>query len=153
MKHLALPLAALVALAACGSETDTADEGAVTADSAAPLPSTPEITPSLAVTELPAAALGRWGLVPADCEPGRADAKGLLTIEPNRLRFYESVGTLDEIEEATESSVRADFDFTGEGMTWEREMTLDVEDGGQTLIRQEYGEGAASGSFRYSRCD
>lgn len=150
MKRFALPLVALAALAACNSETDSADDTAVVVEETA-VPTPPAET-SPAATEIPAAALGRWGLVAADCEPGRADAKGLMTVEPTRLRFYESVGTLAKINEASAASLRADFSFTGEGMTWQRTMTLDVEDGGQTLVRQEYGDDAAPEPFRYSKC-
>ena len=105
-----------------------------------------------APTAIPAAIQGRWGLVPADCEPGRDDAKGLLTIGADKLDFYESTGTLDTISEAAPTRIRAAFDFTGEGMTWQREVVLDVQDDGATLIRREYGQDAAPGPFRYARC-
>ncbi|OYW44045.1 MAG: hypothetical protein B7Z08_04060 [Sphingomonadales bacterium 32-68-7] len=102
---------------------------------------------------IPAAMLGRWGLVAADCEPGRDDAKGLMTVEAAHLRFYESIGTLDDdIDELSATRIRADFDFTGEGMTWDREMTLELQDGGRTLVRQEYGDDAMAGPLRYSKC-
>ena len=45
---------------------------------------------------------------------------------------------------------RASFDFTGEGMTWQREETLELQDG--TLIRREAGQDAAPGPFKYTRC-
>ena len=44
------------------------------------------------------------------------------------------------------------FAFEGEGMNWIRDMTLDVQDDGQTLIRREYGLDAAPGPIRYRRC-
>jgi hypothetical protein len=88
----------------------------------------------------------------ADCEPGRADAKGLLAITGNKLEFYESVGTLAAIEQAEGNRIRGSFDFTGEGMTWKRELTLEVREGESTLIRREYGEGAAPEPFRYTKC-
>ena len=43
--------------------------------------------------------------------------------------------------------------FVGEGMEWERDVTLAVENGGETLIRREEGEGASPDAFRYSKCD
>src|SRR5690606_41044940 len=95
---------------------------------------------------------GRWGLAPADCTSTLGDAKGLLTITANRLEFYESVGTLDTITQAGPNRVRASFDFEGEGMTWERELVLEVEDDGATLIRREYGADAAPEPFRYTKC-
>ena len=101
---------------------------------------------------IPAALRGRWGLVAADCEPGRADAKGLLTITADKLEFYESVGELRDVEEVEEDRIRADFDFTGEGMEWEREMALELQETGAALVRREFGADAAPGSFRYVKC-
>jgi len=158
MKTLALPLVALIALAACDAGTRdndrTATETGATAPAAEaatpPATATPGATPT--ATTIPAAIQGRWGLVAADCTSTRGDAKGLLTIDATTLRFYESVGTLAEVEEATDTRLRADFDFTGEGMTWRRNETLAVEDGGRTLIRRESGDDAAPGPFRYGRC-
>ena len=69
------------------------------------------------------------------------------------LEFYESVGTLDAISESAPTRIRASFDFTGEGMTWERDVVLDVQDDGATLIRREYGDDAAPGPFRYAKCN
>ena len=37
-------------------------------------------------------------------------------------------------------------------MIWQRDMSLEVEDGGPTLIRREYGAEAALESFRYLKC-
>jgi len=152
MRTLTLPLLALAMLTACDSGTPGADETVTPAatETASPAP-TPAATPT--ATEIPMAARGRWGMVPADCEPGRADAKGLLTIDATTLEFYESVGTLGEIEEASATRIRADFDFTGEGMTWERDVLLDVQDDGATLIRREFGADAEPGPFRYAKCN
>lgn len=157
MKTLALPLAALAALAACDSAPDAAPDETLATGTAAPIvtatPSetaTPTASPTVAA--IPAAIQGRWGLVPADCTSTRGDAKGLLTIDATTLKFYESLGTLDDIEEASDTRIRASFDFMGEGMEWERDETLDVQDNGRTLIRREYGDDAAPGPFRYTRC-
>ena len=152
MRTLTLPLLALAMLAACDAGTPATDEPAAPVDVATPTPE-PAGTENLAVDAIPGAIRGRWGLVTADCEPGRADAKGLLTIDATTLEFYESVGTLDAIDEGTATRIRASFDFTGEGMTWERDVVLDVQDDGATLIRREYGEEAAPGPFRYAKCN
>ncbi len=152
MKHIFLPLLTLAALAACDSnppETGDATETPVPAPAEAVVP--PMQSPVAGA--IPAAIQGRWGMVAADCEPGRSDAKGLLTITADKLEFYESVGTLDEIEEIADARIRAEFDFTGEGMTWNRDVVLEVLDGGRTLIRQEYGDDAVPDPFRYSRCE
>lgn len=101
---------------------------------------------------IPAAVQGRWGLVAADCTSTKGDAKGLLTIDAADLRFYESHGELARIREKDAARIVADYKFSGEGMEWDRLMVLDVQDGGKTLIRRDYGEGAAAGPMRYRRC-
>lgn len=146
-------------LAACGG----ADEAALPSGDESPIPvepdggigdgATPLATPSEAAVEgIPEPLRGNWGLVAADCEPGRSDAKGLLAISADKLRFYESVGTLGEATEQTPERLRATFAFTGEGMNWNREMLLEVQSGGKELVRQEFGADAAPSPFRYTRC-
>jgi hypothetical protein len=95
---------------------------------------------------------GRWGLVPADCTSTRGDGKGLLTVSPGSLKFYESVGKLGAIKTRTDTSLRADFAFSGEGMTWTRDETLSVS--GNKLTRTERGgdEPGSGGPFTYTKC-
>jgi len=149
MKSIGLVLPALLALAACDGGPSEADPAA-TETPAAPAP--PQIAPAPAKA-IPVAVQGRWGLAAADCEPGRADANGLLTITAARLEFYESVGTLGDIREVDENRIHASFDFTGEGMEWERDMALELQETGDALVRREYGADAAPGSFRYTKCN
>jgi hypothetical protein len=108
--------------------------------------------PSPVANAIPTAIQGRWGLTAVDCEPGRDDAKGLLTVTADTLEFYESVGTLDDIKEIGETLIRAEFDFVGEGQEWQRDITLDAREGGTVLIRREDGVDAAPGDFRYTKC-
>jgi hypothetical protein len=162
MKLIPLLFTSLLALGACDGGTqgagvtveESGGDGAPLAE-ASETPRTLDANAGAAgaeiPTRLPAPLHGRWGLTSADCEPGRADAKGLLTIDDRTLEFYESVGTLDGIEEAGGGRIRASFDFSGEGMTWERDMVLDASDDG-TLIRQDFGDEAAPDPFRYTRC-
>ena len=162
MNRISFVLPALLALAACDNGTQgagtTAEEAAADGNLAAnssvgKTPSPPADTGTPAPTEIPAAIRGRWGMVPGDCTSTRGDAKGLLTITAGKLQFYESVGTLDTIMEAEPTRIRAAFDFEGEGMTWQREVVLDAQDAGATLIRREYGEDAEPGPFRYAKCN
>ena len=180
MTRFALPIAAasLVVLAACSRQpaeqapaddasaeipaaVPTVTETTTTPADGTPTPSptgsgTPSPSPTATGTapaqSIPVAVRGRWGLVPADCTSTRGDAKGLLTIDATTLRFYESRGTLRTIKQRADSRIRATFAFSGEGMTWTRDEVLDAQNGGRTLIRREYGEDAAPGPFRYSRC-
>jgi hypothetical protein len=142
-------LLALLAFAACDSGT-VGSEPVATETHAVAEPAPPARPRADAI---PDALLGRWGLTVADCEPGRVGAEGLLTVTANRLEFYESVGTLDEIREVAGEHIRATFDFTGEGMEWERDMALELQEAGGALVRREYGTDAAPGSFRYVKCN
>ena len=101
---------------------------------------------------IPVALQGRWGLVAADCTSTKGDAKGLLTIGAGDLRFYESQGILAHIRERSAMRLVADYKFSGEGEDWDRLMQLTVQDGGKTLVRRDYGEGAAPEPMRYNRC-
>ena len=159
MIRTALPATAALLLSACSSGSEPAasetsaaanvDPELTAAASAAPT-ATP--SPSPVADAIPVAAQGRWGLVPADCTSTKGDAKGLLVVEPKRIKFYESVAKLGAISESSATRLRANFGFSGEGMEWKQDMTLDVQDGGKTLIRREYGDEAASGPFKYTRC-
>lgn len=102
---------------------------------------------------IPVALRGRWGLTPADCTSTRGDAKGLLRVTRDTLRFYESRATLGRITERDRSRIMAEFSFTGEGQTWTRRVLLDGQDRGRTLVRREYGADAMPGALRYRKCD
>ncbi len=153
MRALALSLLAITTLAACDSGSEEAENPSVpkgqVAESPAPIPT----DASTELDTIPPAFQGRWGLVAADCEPGRSDAKGLLTITAEKLEFYESVGMLDEVEEAAPNRILASFDFTGEGMSWERDMAFELENGGSAMVRSEFGAEAAPDPFRYTKCN
>jgi hypothetical protein len=94
---------------------------------------------------IPAQYRGRWGMVPADCDPGRSDNKGLLTIGDRTLRFYESLGTLKEQRPAIATSFSGLYDFEGEGETWEKVIVFTRD--GNTLTRAEDGQ-----RYTYTRC-
>lgn len=152
-----LPLA--LALAACGGEapddSNVAVDGNVSAAEAAnaeieTLP--PSETSDSADGPAPAGAgsipaqfHGRWGMVAADCEPGRPDAKGLITIDETSLRFYESRAVLKQQRPAIATSFAGLFAFTGEGMNWEKVETLTR--AGETLKRAD-----DEGSYTYQQC-
>ena len=100
---------------------------------------------------IPPAIRGRWGLVPADCTSTRGDAKGLLVIGPDSMRFYEATATLGSVSAVGADRLRAEFAYTGEGQQWTREQSLTVADAGKTLTRREFGQGAMP-QLRYTRC-
>ena len=96
---------------------------------------------------LPGAIQGRWGLTPADCMPGRSDAKGLITISASDIRFYESRAVPGGDVQTDPQIVSGNFNFTGEGQTWTRYEAIKVD--GQKLIRTESNPTA---SFTYAKC-
>ncbi len=152
MRKTLLPAAfAVLALAACGKSNTDEPDTAATPGVETPAPPAASDT-AAPIAAIPAALQGRWGMVPADCTSTRGDAKGLLTIDGKTLQFYESVGTLGQVKEHSDTHLRAVFAFTGEGMSWTREEMLDVKDNGKTLVRQEYGEDAQPGPLQYSKC-
>ncbi len=146
-------------LAACSPQPEkSAQDGEVPAaamsESSPVASATPALSPTPEAMEqtIPAVAQGRWGLVTADCTSTRGDAKGLLVIGATSLKFYESVGQLGAIKERNATRLRASFAFSGEGMNWTRDETLDVQDAGKTMIRREYGADALPGPLKYTKC-
>lgn len=175
MKFVHTSLLALAfALTACGGNDPVAEEaentaglpsidnvaggrdGVPSADGAAPNGATTSpnaqgssdfpSNPSPAAT-IPATLHGRWGMTPADCTTTRGDAKGLLVVSSDGLRFYESRATPVRNVEKTSASISADFAFTGEGQTWTKFQTLTLED--DKLVRT---ESSPMASFTYVRC-
>ncbi len=102
-----------------------------------------ENSPSTAI--IPAQYRGRWGMVRADCTSTRGDAKGLMIVRANNIRFYESTASLQEQRPAIATSFSGTYSFAGEGQTWERVVTLTRT--GNTLKRAD-----SEGSFTYTRC-
>jgi hypothetical protein len=135
------------------SEAAASEPAAVEAASPTPAPTpTPSATETVAASEIPKGIRGRWGLVPADCTRKLGDAKGLLTVSAGQLKFYEAVAKLGKVKEAEDGRMRASFNFSGEGQTWALDVVLDVQDGGKTLIRRDYGKDALPGPLKYTRC-
>ena len=102
-------------------------------------PGTPE------ANMIPSQYRGRWGMVAADCDQSRSDAKGAITIGERTIRFYEAVATLKEQRPAIATSFSGLFAFTGEGQNWQKVMTFTRT--GDALKRAE-----ESGTFTYKRC-
>ena len=102
-------------------------------------PGTPE------ASMIPGQYRGRWGMVAADCDKSRNDAKGAITIGEKTIRFYEATATLKEQRPAIATSFAGLFAFTGEGQSWEKVMTFTRT--GDTLKRAE-----ETGTFTYKRC-
>jgi hypothetical protein len=84
-------------------------------------------------------------MVPADCTSTKGDAKGLIAIGDQTIRFFESTATLKEQRPAIAEAFSGLFAFTGEGQSWTKVITLSRS--GDMLKRAE--EGA---NYSYRRC-
>lgn len=162
MKRFIPLLAAPLALTAC---SDPAPEpSAAATPSMAPVVSeseafAPPVAPGasqaagvVADASFPMAMRGRWGMNAADCDPSRGDNKGMMTVGPDEVKFYESVAEIGALAERSEALVRGTFDYEGEGMEWKREARFEMADGGKTLVLTEFGDDAPQGPRRYSQC-
>jgi len=153
---------AVLALSACSKGQDPApvktDPALAEASEQAASPS-PALEPGGTASATPAdksipqAMRGRWGLVAADCTSTKGDAKGLMTIDGMSIRFYESVAKLSTVGQRSDTALKANYAFSGEGMEWKRDMTLALQPGGKVLIKQEFGEDAPAGPYKYNRCE
>lgn len=158
MKPIYLPVSALLvvaAMAACEKRDPVADEANAipaapsTGDGGGPIAGGP---PAGNVSDtgngpVPAALRGRWGLTPADCISTRGDAKGLLEIGPDYLKFYESRAVPGTSIETENNSISGNWHFTGEGQQWSRYVSLQLQD--KLLKRTERNPVA---SYNYARC-
>lgn len=98
---------------------------------------------------IPAAFHGRWGMVPADCTSTKGDAKGLIAIDRNSIKFYESVGKLTKVTLNAPENFTGTFAFTGEGQSWTNSQNLKLSGSSNTLARSETD---VAQSYTYKRC-
>jgi hypothetical protein len=152
---------AIIAIAACSKRDPVADDANAaaaslptvnrpTADSTgAPPPhqTAPAGKPVEASATIPTRLQGRWGLTPGDCISTRGDAKGLLVVSGNEMRFYESRAVPADGIEHDADSMSGNFAFTGEGQSWTRYEALKLAN--HKLIRT---ESKPTASFTYARC-
>jgi len=151
--------ALVLAVAACGSRDPVDDHARNTAGlpdvtragssasgepHAATQPAMPLPQPTI---HIPVALQGRWGLTPADCTTSLGDAKGLLVINGDELRFYESRAVPADGAHIDADSISGNFAFSGEGQSWTRYEALKVDK--QRLTRTETNPSA---SFTYAKC-
>lgn len=98
---------------------------------------------------IPAAFHGRWGMVPADCTSTKGDAKGLIAIDGNSIKFYESLGKLTKVTLNAPENFTGTFAFTGEGQNWTNSQNLKLTGSSNTLVRSETD---VAQSYTYKRC-
>jgi hypothetical protein len=125
------------------NDADLGEEAVNEADDGGSEQASPPNTPESQM--IPAHYRGRWGMVRADCDRNRSDAKGAITIGERTIIFYEATATLKEQRPAIATSFAGLFAFTGEGQNWQKVMTFTRT--GDTLKRAE-----PEGTFTYKRC-
>ena len=151
IRRLSVSLAGTLVLAACSGSEQPSEAPSTEASVVATETPLPEAS-STHELRIPAALRGRWGLVPADCTTTNGDDKGLIAIDAESIKFYESRAVLNTVKEVRESRLVAIFDFSGEGQTWSMEETLDLQNDGKELVRIEKGENAMTEPLRYAKC-
>ena len=150
-----LPLT-LLALAACGDpvdDTPRAEEPMMPVEPDGGIGDGAEPFPEILGKDIPRGLHGRWGLVPADCTSTRGDAKGLIDIDAEGIKFYESRAVVDEVEAKEATMIKARFAFSGEGQEWTRDMEWRLSDDGTQLTRSESGEEAIPEPLTYTKCE
>lgn len=141
-KPAPLPAATVVA------EPD-AEPALVPEPGATPSPSSSASPGADTAAAIPPRFRGRWGLVPADCDPRRDDNKGLMTVNARQLRFYESRAVPAKVDRAGPDALAVTLAFNGEGQTWTETARLTLRQNGRVLVRT----GAEGGPLRYTRCE
>jgi hypothetical protein len=124
ISHLAIALAAMAVLAACGQP---AADPAPEAPAASPLPAgtegAPALDPAIAKGEIPARFHGVWDAVTGTCDPA-SDLR--VEIAARRITFYESVGDVSGMGSEGDDAI-ADLVMEGEGETWVQPTRLALE--------------------------
>jgi hypothetical protein len=132
-------------------------------DAAAPSPSAvslapdeadrgPSVNSSAQPHAIPEAMVGKWGIGLADCDPSTGADKGVMTVAPDSLKFFESSAQLAAVVSGNATRIRAAFAFAGEGTNWTREEELTLQSGGKSLIRRELGGSSPMAPATYIRC-
>lgn len=147
----ALPVCLLLALSACdqGAQTPPDTKSGAQSDSSS---SAPPSSNAVAQDAIPASLQGRWALKPDDCTPAGGIATGALVITGKNMRFYETVAEPIKAIQHSPTMIRALFSFSGEGVSWEREQSLELAGSQDTLVRREYGVDAPTEPFTYTKC-
>lgn len=133
-----LPLAALLALAACSEPEEQADPapGPAATESVIPEPHESEAAgadtaATVQVSTIPAAFQGVWGYGANACDDVASELK--LEIRPTEIEFYESLGTVTSVEVENPQSIVVALDMSGEGETWELTNRFVLSENGTVL--------------------
>lgn len=136
-----LPLLAALTLAACSQPAPSEDSGRpadspATADNGpatpGPAPSpAPEPAPEPQAQTIPAAFHGVWAATSQDC---KAPAETRLEIGADRLRFYESSGTVKSVDSSKPDEILVAVALSGEGAMSQRSFRYRLLEDGEELF-------------------
>ena len=98
---------------------------------------------------IPTAFRGRWGMVPDDCTSTRGDAKGLIIVDEDSIKFFESQARLTKVTGNFPENFTGTFAFTGEGENWTNSQNLKLTGSSNTLLRK---QSDIAQPFTYKRC-
>ena len=135
---------AVTALPVASNETGTTPAGGPPENKTQPAAAAPA---AAAQGKIPAALQGRWGLTPADCTAPLASARGLLVINGDELRLYESRAVPSPAVITDAGTTSGQFHFTGQGRGWTKFESLKRT--GDKLTRT---EGNPTASYTYAKC-
>jgi len=126
----AIGLAACAMLTACTGPTPSAVPSA-TPPASATGSMTGSPTTAGPLTAIPAAFLGKWNFVRADC--GKPGSEGQLTVEARRVSFYESSGEVTSVSQGARNVITVELAMSSEGDTWTDTLRFQLTDGGRRL--------------------
>ncbi|MFZ2995667.1 hypothetical protein [Sphingobium sp.] len=121
-----------------GVVTNIVDQGGGTTQSSPPIANqatpadtrapSPGLTPS---GSIPTAFQGRWTGISETCSDRSAALD--LSIDPRRLLFHESEGTVKSVKKDGDDKLSVTAAFTGEGESWTRTLALHMAENGTRL--------------------
>lgn len=145
----ALILASLIILVACNQQEAGPVDSEVSptsgADDEQTLPGERSLAdetltgPTRAAGQLPGIPtpfIGVWDVAEGRCMPS-SDLR--LEIEPQRITFYESVGSVTKVNPLGDDAVDVTLDMEGEGETWQNTLRLTLSDDGAILTPKDAG--------------
>ncbi|MHB1168130.1 MAG: hypothetical protein ACYC28_02460 [Longimicrobiales bacterium] len=83
------------------------------------------------VAGIPARFHGEWNADPDACGTGSSESR--LRISADRIRFYESVGVVEDVDIESDRVITVEARYQGEGDTWSDERRLSLSSDGSSL--------------------
>ncbi|RDE05820.1 hypothetical protein DVW87_11545 [Sphingomonas aracearum] len=147
----------LALLSACSSPGGTGDNNAQDAaianrielaSNGKPVPAA-SATPARTGPAFPPPFVARWGRTAADCDPSSNKATGLLVINTDGVRFFDTEAGLSAIDRPSEYTVTAQLAFKQAGAGFGERQMFALTSGGTALLRTDQATGKTE---RYDRC-